>query len=425
MIDSFCCPNKRVLNENTCCPENTFADIPSNSCIKNCDKGYIWNGNACVDICEELEPAECMICEQGQGFVPAPEGTPCSNNKECDGNGTCKCPSHFTLSQHPNGTIYQYDTCTDTSGTYYKITGCQEGYHNISSSSDTYECVLNTSDNLCANTICDPCNECNSETGECEPNDTLTCDDGTCQNGECIQNSSDCPPGIGKNIHGECVFNDSDCSSGLLKNTDGTCTVCASGNVYMSYNSAPCATYHNFTGCKSNRDCGENQYCNLTGSTPAQGCPIITQGTCTDLGLISTAFIPGGLGDVIASQTPMSWWAAENWCKAQEKNLINIERFACYKDSTSSITENSGVLPVGCCAMYSSCSSDNEAWGSSSNYSTTLKNLHERLPQQRAFWTASNASNEDKCYAYFLDTKYGAVDSMGRRMVSTIYALCR
>ncbi len=125
---------------------------------------------------------------------------------------------------------------------------------------------------------------------------------------------------------------------GLQHDTDGTCTVCVNGNVYLSYMEDPCGTQTPHKGdpnmdCVSNRDCGDGEYCALTTSqTPCYSSICVpTKGICTsvvaqEIPETSTSIYPKG-SFMVSTTDDLSWWSAENFCKAQNRHLIKASDF--------------------------------------------------------------------------------------------------
>ena len=184
------------------------------------------------------------------------------------------------------------------------------------------------------------------------------------------------------------------------------------------------------TACKTNEDCatfGDDYYCDLRSSD----CHYPTSGTCQTIGGSTSATVVG-LGNVIRSNRVMSWWAADNWCKAQGKSLIPIEEFQVYvKESEFSnapasvlLTEGSEIgYGYGCaegkkCGLWS-WSPYNAMWSGNTlneeagdadglykdRYSPVLISLREQFNTNEVrVWTASDYSNTDSCRAFFVDS---------------------
>ena len=112
---------------------------------------------------------------------------------------------------------------------------------------------------------------------------------------------------------------------------------CDTGYVYLSYETNPCATTTPKKGdtgmeCVKNSDCDPGEYCKITASS----CSVITGGTCEtlDAGTPSAIGRAGGSTDTNANVAftagrflmgpDLTWWAAENWCKAHGKSLVSL-----------------------------------------------------------------------------------------------------
>ncbi len=115
----------------------------------------------------------------------------------------------------------------------------------------------------------------------------------------------------------------------------GTCT---NGNVYLSYaeegHECDTAAPENM-GCKKNSDCASGEYCKITGAWQ-NDCAEITGGTCEtlDAGTSITythTYTSGGESETkeLLLGGQMSWWAAENWCKAHHKSLVKASTLGC------------------------------------------------------------------------------------------------
>ena len=143
------------------------------------------------------------------------------------------------------------------------------------------------------------------------------------------------------------------CPEGLERNTDNTCTVCANGNVYLSYNvGAECDTPFDMnqrscdegcwccdesrnqcvapdpslggcaengsTYCISNQDCvnENNTFCYVLSSD--DDCESFDTGSCISMGEVEI------IGDFIKSSFTMNWKSAENWCWAHGRQLVSL-----------------------------------------------------------------------------------------------------
>ena len=208
------------------------------------------------------------------------------------------------------------------------------------------------------------------------------------------------------------------CPDGLEHNTDGSCTVCANGNIYLSYMPdlpepvGACDTAKTMSGsCVSNKDCAKVEgcedgacYCSLTQEWSEQtGVSLV--GDCLPIGSYTDVVGIANLGSVRFSNITMSsWWSAENWCRAQGMDLIDIADFNCYiGGTTNKIVKNSNPFDYGenfCCAEGKECGCWDEYWDNNTikdgyedyvheHYSEAIISLKENFPEAR-FWTKSN-----------------------------------
>lgn len=251
------------------------------------------------------------------------------------------------------------------------------------------------------------------------------------------------------------------CADGLERNTDNSCTICKNKNVYLSYMDDPCETEtpmnqipcsegddgcciasSNFCrahmeessgnnicptetakSCTSNKDCESGEFCNLMSAY--WECDKPDTGTC----MLANAYLDveiNGLGKVRASEHVMTWWAAENWCKAHKMSLIDISAFNCYEQGTENLVVAGTDYNGSCCANGQECDGDypedlyddNIDW---SHYSSITLALRRQFPEM-SFWTASQNSG-DTCAVYGIDIEaYGdRRDNFG----NGLHALCK
>ena len=121
-----------------------------------------------------------------------------------------------------------------------------------------------------------------------------------------------------------------DSTSDTIDSIDtGTCT---NGNVWLSYaeegHECDTTTPQNM-GCTKNSDCDSGEYCKITG-TWQNACSVITGATCEtlDAGTEITYTHSSKTTKLLQGDT-MSWWAAENWCKAHHKSLVKASTLGC------------------------------------------------------------------------------------------------
>lgn len=198
------------------------------------------------------------------------------------------------------------------------------------------------------------------------------------------------------------------------------------------------------TNCHTNDDCaslGENYYCHLKNNTDYDSC-YPTSGECKQI-LPSdyTDLTIAGLGNVRIKElngTELSWWAANNWCKAQGKNLIDIADFQCYySGTTTQITSATG--PGNCCAQGQTCSSWNSYWndneiktGSETIVNTKYSPIYIKLAQilgtkgdgSTLFASASPTWNNAYCTRFAVDLHHGSANQ-GSSWVETNRVLCK
>ncbi len=426
-ISGVCCPNEKVYATGTKCCNTDGYEVKDDTCQKSCDEGLVLMGNECVNLCENYTSTKCKpTCDWQTG-----EGEAGNEGEYCE-NKTGKC-----------------------------------------------------SEGTCEPITCNPCEKLIE--GICTP---ITCDNNmhcdTTQN-ICICNDEY------ENIGGTCMKK---CPTGITRNTDNSCTVCENGNVYLSYNDDPCGTetpmntqscttgsdcwegigdasccdttthtckagtyyYDEDSGnvgyrcveadnkqCTKNSDCASGEFCNLTSSE--LDCYKPNTGTCEAISSSDyTDATVTGLGSVRRSKDTMTWWAAENWCKAQGKSLIDVSKFKVYK-TTDENTAASGLLTSGAntwsfgCADGKKCgywsnSPYNAMWSGNTlvetagdsdgfykdRYSPVLISLRQEFDSNSLyFWTASDSSS-DSCYAFYVDLGDGGVYDFAR--TSNFYALC-
>lgn len=229
---------------------------------------------------------------------------------------------------------------------------------------------------------------------------------------------------IGVHINGDTCADDEElidgkcfkkCDNGLEHNTDGSCTICSNGNVYLSYMSAPCETETSMTpdsNCKSNKDCSVGEFCNLSNNIPIcqkpndeEICKKPNVGLCTLLDTV-TPYIYDGK-NLIRSSNHMTWWAAENWCKANNKNLIALA-------STGMDDLGEYFYEHGCCAQYPGMECQNVDW------SKLYQTFFDIFEDENYWWTQDDYSTG---VAYFVG--WGHVGCNGRRNNAKYkYAMC-
>lgn len=247
----------------------------------------------------------------------------------------------------------------------------------------------------------------------------ITADTPSCpEHSEKVDGICQCVSGYESDLQGNCI---EICPEGILHSTrDGSCSICAEGQVYLPYMNPPCQ--YTVSGCASNDDCESNEYCKLEGDDEdyeARDCYPAT-GTCTPLGGSSSANIVG-IGTVLKSADSINWWSANNWCKAQGKNLISLAQLGCYENGITLKEEHTNTASFYCCAEGHDCDEWGEYWNGTNivngyeqivndNYSPTMVALRQAFDNDW-FWLSS--SNYE-CMAVAADLRPGYVDRSGR-----------
>ena len=204
------------------------------------------------------------------------------------------------------------------------------------------DCCAGFSENACQ-TACD------TETGEItnKTNGTV-CPGGVCEAGVCltcaINPETDC---LSKAlVEGECACAPAACTTGTYCGSGATKECCATDEVCTTSGdvAGTCVAKGGNIACTTNASCNDStKYCKLTGKYQ-NDCAEITGGTCETLddGRETTYTDPTDSTKTktfLVSSGYMSWWAADNWCKAHNKKLVSYNTvhnlFDCDKDNYS------------------------------------------------------------------------------------------
>lgn len=191
----------------------------------------------------------------------------------------------------------------------------------------------------------------------------------------------------------------------------------------------------NDTECTTNEKCqelyGDGYYCNVKNEVN-YSCNYPASGTCEAIGESTPASNITGLGNVIMSNGSMTWWAADNWCKAQGMRLANVEEFNCYYSGTNNPIEE-GTEQYGYCCSGNNAECDywysHWNWGARTmddtedNYSPVIVDLAKAYGNNKWFWTATDFASDNSCLAFTVFLNFGFV-SYDRRD-SDYYALCK
>jgi len=235
------------------------------------------------------------------------------------------------------------------------------------------------------------------------------------------------------------------CGEGLERNTDNTCTICTNGNVYLSYNTHPCGTStpineataepwwlcinadgkcvsyeydsnwnticaaSDATPCKSNKDCASTEYCALMNDHFECNPPNV--GTCIPLteGISYTY----NNKTFLRSNNYMTWWAAENWCKAKGMMLVSLVSTDIDKDNLGDYFNNN-------IQNFPHCHGDGEQRCENVNWDTLCSTFPDICENYRYWWTRDSYSS---CYTFFVGLSEGFVGAFDRHSPNA-HALC-
>lgn len=179
--------------------------------------------------------------------------------------------------------------------------------------------------------------------------------------------------------------------------------VCDNGHVYLAYMDDPCGTETPMDGdCTKNSDCKTGEYCNMESQSSDCSKPDI--GQCVEIGTVNPVNI-AGIGDVVTSiPQSMTWWSANNFCKAQQKSLLEVSDLNCYQSGTNVPLSTSNLYDgIGCCAENKSCR-ESSNWYTTTNYSPIYIAIRNEFGSNSFFWLKNP---DGTCRHYFMRTLYG------------------
>ena len=258
-------------------------------------------GNCVPDSCKGVWINECTpSCTQATGPTHLDDGTGCQDNLGTCQNGVCCGGENCVTEQYPE--LYCLDT--NNQGQCTQWSSCQEGQ-------STQDWIIGTA----------------SATGHC------------CPDGQTPQHDGSCLAPCGENQHrdtnNECV-----CDDGYVLDENDTCIQIEGKSCTATFTNADCGGD------------GSGYYCNITEysdcSPSASTCQQITSSNYADIDV-------EGLGDIRRSNNKTTWWTADNWCKAQGMQLIDVSKFGCYKTGTTTLVEEGTEYLDGCCASGQTC----------------------------------------------------------------------
>ena len=201
-----CDSSTQVSDNGVCkniCGELTAFDSTCQTCtvekkqavIRNqenatCGTGNNWScyGGTCVDPCT-LDPHTDTTCttysaKNGKCAPVYKDGVSCGADKSCY-EGACLCNASFNLDSNSDSK-YIYASCTDTSGTHYKTTGCNSSAGFDWNNNQT-ECVSKCDLDTTHNKICNTCSIVDGNPEFTAQNGGQTCGENRiCNNGDCL-----------------------------------------------------------------------------------------------------------------------------------------------------------------------------------------------------------------------------------------------
>ena len=245
---------------------------------------------------------------------------------------------------------------------------------------------------------------------------------------ECIEGNNDITFAFANTLDGEPApgCENVTCQAGTIC-SDGFClcptgqevcgTICCPAEQMCSSDVGGCV---DVTGCKSNADCGDDEYCEIrAGKDDSEAsCYKSYTGTCVSKGDLPAGVAIEGLGTVYKSSGIMTWWSAKNWFRAHGKRLISADALGCYSNTDGTTPHSSlgtGTARGYCCAEgQASCGSDK------SKQSEIMQALWSQWGN-RWVWTDTSY---DSCGVFGVSLDNGYVGYFGHRYGSRGNALC-
>ena len=325
----------------------------------------------------------------------------CNQMKTAVGSGT---PVRL-ISEFCDKLTFNNDLSTMAYPSDYKTkTACQSNSYKWCTKGDNgtgTKCVLDGSDCCTDVSYNAQCQSCDMATGAV----SNTAKEGN----SCVRTFADntTPPGICKS--GICV--DPNVTDGATCTSNADCGGTGSGYYCL-------ITYKAANNLNSSLNGSENMteqacYHDLTGTcTPVTG---RTRLTISQQALLMQAGFP----TTFVKGPSMNWWSANNWCQAQEKQLINVEDMNCYRGGTA-LVKGGETGSIYCCKSGQTCKAWGQFWNGKeivdgkaeeiAKYSDKMVALKRTLGEY--FWTASpigaNAS-QNSCYVFRVAIAAGTV----------------
>ena len=232
-------------------------------------------------------------------------------NPRADGwNGACvSCPTEGNPVKNDGSDME--DSCTKCSGAY-------NGYFGVNGSSAVSYCVYCPSGIVCGDKCCGEDQGCQIAGDEWNPSYS------------CITKS---------------CLNDNDCAGKVTNNSSTGREICDTFTGQCVW------------GCKDNRDCSSNQFCNFNEERKRYACDSPKYGTC-ELATINGSFSFYGK-TLYPSDNTVGPWSAKNFCDALNMNQFNINlKDYCTNEEWQDILKNN----MGSCGALKINSDQSNYW---------------------------------------------------------------
>ena len=143
-------------------------------------------------------------------------------------------------------------------------------------------------------------------------------------------------------------------------------------------------------------------------------------GTCAKI----SANRGGKKNGYIWSRTYMDWYSVQNFCDAQDKDMVTVESLKCYSDGTAN-TPAEGNSNYGYCCKANGTTCGYDQWTAGGDtranaFSAEIVALKETVGTDNGYWTQSVTN--DSCSAFSVSPASGHVGSYTR--YNDEYALC-
>ncbi len=176
------------------------------------------------------------------------------------------------------------------------------------------------------------------------------------------------------------------------------------------------------TACDGNDDCAQGYFCNYNANVSCSSGPTASKaGTCAKI----SANRGGKKNGYIWSRTFMDWYSAQNFCDAQDKDLVTVESLKCYKNGTSTQFAKDIAPTDGFCCQANGTTCNNDQWTAGGEtranvFSAEIVALRETIGTEHSYLTQNMTNNS--CYAFIVYLSNGVVSNYSRS--SYAYALC-